>query len=322
MIQFDHVDLDHNHKEGYPLLKQEWKLSEFKRLAEFAQQLADPKNKAHALTYLENHDQARSVSRFASDAPEHRLASSKMLATYLLTMSGSVILYQGQEIGMVNAPKDWDIDTEYKDVGTMCVSCFEFWPLASHAHLLITPRALRLRATWREIKEDSERLNDPSLLERAREGIQLTARDHSRTPMQWDSSPNADFSTNADAKPWMRVMDSYREGLNVADQENDPNSTLSFYRKMLALRKEHKDVFILGRFDLFDKENEATMIYTKTAQDGSRAALVVLNFTAESHSFEVPAMLKGKIGQLLFSTVDGEADSPLAAYEARVFLYE
>ncbi|KAG0666927.1 alpha-glucosidase mal12 [Rhodotorula mucilaginosa] len=296
VIQFDHVDLDHNHKEGYPLLKQEWKLSEFKRLAEFAQQLADPKNKAHALTYLENHDQARSVSRFASDAPEHRLASSKMLATYLLTMSGSVILYQGQEIGMVNAPKDWDIDTEYKDVGTI--------------------------ATWREMKEDSERLNDPSLLERAREGIQLTARDHSRTPMQWDSSPNAGFSTNADAKPWMRVMDSYREGLNVTEQEEDPNSTLNFYRKMLALRKEHKDVFTLGRFDHFDKENEATMIYTKTAQDGSRAALVVLNFTAESHSFEVPATLKGKIGQLLFSTVDGEADSPLAAYEARVFLYE
>ena len=112
-------------------MKQEWKLSEFKRLAEFAQQLSDPKNKAHALTYLENHDQARSVSRFASDALEHRLASSKMLATYLLTMSGSVILYQGQEVGMVNAPKDWDIDTEYKDVGTMCVSCPSF---ASRTH--------------------------------------------------------------------------------------------------------------------------------------------------------------------------------------------
>ena len=186
----------------------------------------------------------------------------------------------------------------------------------------MTPRTLRLRATWRELKEDSERFNDPSLLERGRDGIQLTARDHSRTPMPWDSSPNAGFSTNADAKPWMRVMDSYREGLNVAVQEEDPNSTLNFYRKMLALRKEYKDVFILGQFELLDKKNEATMIYTKTAQDGSRAALVVLNFTAESQSFEVPATLKGKIGQLLFSTVDGEENSKLAAYEARVFLYE
>ena len=172
------------------------------------------------------------------------------------------------------------------------------------------------------MKEDSERLNDPSLLERGREGIQLTARDHSRTPMQWDASPHAGFSTNADAKPWMRVMDSYREGLNVADEEKDPNSTLNFYRKMLGLRKEYKDLFGLGHFELFDKKNEATMIYTKTAQDGSRAALVVLNFTAESRSFEVPATLKDKIGQLLFATVEGEADSMLAAYEARVFLYE
>ena len=183
------------------------------------------------------------------------------------------------------------------------------------------PPSSAFRNTWRELKADAERLNDRSLLERGRAGIQLTARDHSRTPMQWDSSPNAGFSTNAHARPWMRVMDSYREGLNVADQKKDPNSTLHFYRQMLALRKEHKDVFTLGRFDLFDKQNEATMIYTKTAQNGSGAALVVLNFTAELRSFEVPATLKGKIGQLLFSTVDGEADSTLAAYEARVFLY-
>lgn len=102
-------------------MKQDWALSEFKRISEFQQQLADPKNKAHALTYLENHDQARSISRFASDAPEHRLASSKMLATYLFTMSGSIIMYQGQEIGMINVPKHWDIDIDYKDVATLSV---------------------------------------------------------------------------------------------------------------------------------------------------------------------------------------------------------
>ena len=122
------MDTDHGGSTKYPLMAKEWKLSEFKRLTAFAQQLADPEHKAHALSYLENHDQvrslpsafsqrrserrrltlphhlppppplsqARSVSRFASDAPEYRLASSKLLSTYLLTLSGSIIIYQGR----------------------------------------------------------------------------------------------------------------------------------------------------------------------------------------------------------------------------------
>ncbi|POY71041.1 hypothetical protein BMF94_5967 [Rhodotorula taiwanensis] len=288
VIQFDQMDLDHSGGQ-YPLMKKEWKLSEFKRLAEFSQQLADPKNKAHCLSYIENHDQARCVSRFASDAPQHRVASAKMLSTYLLTLSGSIIVYEGQEIGMINAPKDWDIEADN---------------------------------TWREIKADAEKSGDKSLVERGREGIQLTARDHARTPVQWDSSTNAGFSTNPNAKPWMRVMESYKEGINVADQENDPNSTLNFYRRMLALRKEHKDLFILGKFQLFDKANEKSMVFSKTAQDGSRAALVVLNFSAEPQSYEVPEALKAKSeGKLLFSTLDGNGEGPLDAYEARVFLF-
>ncbi|POY75562.1 hypothetical protein BMF94_1465 [Rhodotorula taiwanensis] len=294
-ILFDQMDLDHKGGQ-YPLMRTSWKLSEFKRLAAFAQQLAEPKYNAHALSYMENHDQARSVTRFASDAPEHRVASAKMLATYLLSLSGSLIVYQGQEINTINAPKDWDIDAEYKDVCTI--------------------------NTWREIKEDAEKNSDPSLLERGREGIQLTARDHSRTPMQWDSSHNAGFSTKEGAKPWMRVMESYKEGINVAAQEDDPESTLNFYRRMLALRKEHKDVFVLGKFDLHDKENEQTMIYTKTSQDGSRVALVALNFTSEPQAFDVPSSLKDKsTGKLLFSTVGGKSDGKLEAYEARVILY-
>ncbi|POY75559.1 hypothetical protein BMF94_1462 [Rhodotorula taiwanensis] len=294
-ILFDLMELDHTDGR-YPLMALPWKLSDFKRLTAFGQQLAEPQYAAHALSYLENHDQARSVSRFASDALEHRTVSAKLLATYLLTLSGSIIIYQGQEIGMINAGKDWDIEAEYKDLCTI--------------------------NTWREIKEDAEKNSDPSLLERGREGIQLTARDHSRTPMQWDSSHNAGFSTKEDAKPWTRVMESNKEGINVAAQEDDPESTLNFYRRMLALRKEHKDVFVLGKFDLHDKENEQTMIYTKTSQDGSRVALVALNFTSEPQAFDVPSSLKDKsTGKLLFSTVGGNSEGELEAYEARVILY-
>lgn len=76
----------------------DWTLQEFKRLTAFAQQLADPENKAHALSYIENHDQARAVTRFASDAPGHRVASGKLIATYLLTLSGSLIIYEGRAL--------------------------------------------------------------------------------------------------------------------------------------------------------------------------------------------------------------------------------
>jgi alpha-glucosidase len=68
--------------------------------------------------FLENHDQARSVSRFASDAPEHRIASGKMLALMMMAMSGTLFIYQGQELGMVNFPLDWDI-SEYKDIDAL-----------------------------------------------------------------------------------------------------------------------------------------------------------------------------------------------------------
>lgn len=67
--------------------------------------------------FCENHDQGRSVSRFASDAPQWRERSAKMLAMMLCAMTGTLFVYQGQEIGMINAPKDWPIE-DYKDIGT------------------------------------------------------------------------------------------------------------------------------------------------------------------------------------------------------------
>lgn len=97
-----------------------------------------------ACTYLSNHDQARPVSRFASDAPEHRVQSAKMLAIYLLALSGTIIIYQGEELGFINAPKTWSIEDEYKDVATI--------------------------NSWAEIKAAAEKLNKPELLEQGRKG--------------------------------------------------------------------------------------------------------------------------------------------------------
>ena len=195
---------------------------------------------------------------------------------------------------MINAPKDWDIEKEYIDVNTI--------------------------NTWKEIKEDAERSGDKSLLAEGKRGIQLTARDHSRTPMQWDQSTSAGFSTNP--KTWYRVMESYKEGINVAAQDGKPDSVLTFYRELLKLRKEHANTFTKGIFSLHDPENNDTMVYTKTGVDGKGAALVVLSFSNKSKSFTRPSSLKGD-GKLLFSTVKGvdAGKDELAPYEARVYTY-
>lgn len=305
-ILFDLMNLDHGGR--WPLMPKTWKLSSLKSITEFAQQQADPKHNGHALTFLENHDQARCVSRYASDAPEYRVASAKLLATYLLTLSGSIVIYEGQEIGsesfwytrrrrdrhsrlsaVINAPKDWDIK-EYIDVNTINM--------------------------WREVQEEVARTGDKSLLETATRGIQLSARDHSRTPMHWDDSTSAGFSTSS--KTWYRVMESYKEGINVAAQEGDPSSPLNFYRRMMALRKEHADVFIRGLFKLYDPENESTMIYSKTSLDGKRSAVVALNFTDKEQSVALPSELQE--GSLIVDTASGSSDGKLAPYGARVYI--
>ena len=142
--------------------------------------------------------------------------------------------------------------------------------------------------------------------------------------MQWDNTEHAGFSKDLapGKKPWYRVMDSYAEGLNVAAQDGDAKSTLNFYRSMLRLRKQHADVFVTGRFKLHDPAGEETVVYTNAAHDGSRTALVALNFTADKQPFTVPAELEGKDSSLLLSTLakDG-ANRELEAFEARIYLY-
>lgn len=122
----------------------------------------------------------------------------------------------------------------------------------------------------------------PHRVEEARRGIQLVARDHARCPMQWTNGPQAGFSTQPNT--WMKVMDSYTD-INVEEQDGRDDSILEFYRMLLKLRKEMGNLFIYGRFELFDKDNEKTMVYTKTADD--KVALIGLSkFFLSFHRFE------------------------------------
>lgn len=101
-----------------------WKLSAFKQAIAGTQGLIRGTD-GWTTAFLENHDQARSISRFASDAPEHRIASGKMLALMMIAMSGTLFIYQGQELGMINFPLEWSID-EYKDVDSLNYVCLVF----------------------------------------------------------------------------------------------------------------------------------------------------------------------------------------------------
>ena len=112
------MDVDHGPKGKFS--PRTWSLSELKKIVNKWQRLMYDRNGWNAL-YLENHDQPRSVSRFTSDAPEHRAASAKLIAIFLGFQAGTPFIYQGQEIGMTNVPNDWTMD-EYKDV-----DCVNHW---------------------------------------------------------------------------------------------------------------------------------------------------------------------------------------------------
>jgi alpha-glucosidase len=196
-----------------------------------------------ATVFCENHDNGRAVSHFGDTSTRELWArSAKTIALWQTTMSGTLFLYQGQEIGMTNMPASWDMD-EYKDIEA------------------------------RNFYAEAVASGDQDRIAKTRHGLGILARDHSRIPFQWsDGVPNAGFSpstsssnkkaaattvpTTTTTMPWMRVHDGYRE-INAAKQMGDPTSVLSFYKHELRLRKTYKDLFVFGTHTLLDADNEA-----------------------------------------------------------------
>jgi oligo-1,6-glucosidase len=189
--------------------------------------------------FFTNHDQSRAVSRFGNDAPEYRNASAKMLYTFLLTQRATPYLYNGDEIGMKNI-RFKNIE-QYNDLQTR------------NRYYLALKESKEKAAAWL--------LNQQEL-----------SRDNSRTPMQWDALANAGFTTG---KPWLPINEDYTS-VNVMQSEKDNNSVLKFVRKMIALRNQHKDILVYGKYQLLDKANPDIYAYTRT--DGKEIFLVLLNF--------------------------------------------
>lgn len=197
---------------------------------------------------IENHDEPRGVNRYLPEYAQNA-DGTKMLGTISVLLRGLPFLYQGQEIGMQNCPMD-SIE-EYDDIST-------------HGEYQI---ALSAGLTEAE----------------ALKVCYLNSRDNARTPMQWDDTENAGFTSG---KPWLKVNPNYKT-LNVKEQLSDKDSVLSYYKKLLALRKSEnwKEVFTYGNFiPLF--ENEADIFAYERKLD-KKSAIVLANFGKEEKTLQL-----------------------------------
>ncbi len=199
--------------------------------------------------YLTNHDQSRAVSRYGNDAPEFRNASAKMLYTFLLTQRATPYIYNGDEIGMSNIR--FKNISDYNDLQT--------------------------RNRYNLELKKSQKAADDYLKMQAE-----LSRDNSRTPMQWNASNLAGFTSG---KPWLPINDN-KSTVNVEASDKDENSILNFVRKMTKLRKEFKEILVYGKYETQDSKNPDVFSYTRS--NGKDTFLIVLNFTKKQCKTSIP----------------------------------
>ncbi|KAM0332313.1 hypothetical protein ACHAQA_002589 [Verticillium albo-atrum] len=279
IFQFDIVDMDIG--SGGKFSHHAWTLPDFKAIINRWQTFARRVGGWNAM-FLENHDQARSVSRFTRHRPEHRDVAAKMLATLLTTLGGTLFVYQGQELGMGSLPKSWGIE-EYKDIETQ--------NMYREAMKRLAGDEKGIKELWAE--------------------IHLKARDHARSPVQWNTSENAGFSTGS---PWMRVNDDYAQW-NAAVEEKDENSVLHYWRRGLKVRKKHLELLIYGAFEMHDPGNPSVLSYTRVSDKSKEQALVILNFTDEPYKWPVPVEKQSLLQEknVILSTYGTEGSSGFSA---------
>lgn len=199
--------------------------------------------------FLSNHDNARLVDRFGDPSPEFRRPSAQMLNTFLLSMRGTPYTYYGDELGMTNI--DMPGIEEYVDVD-----------------------AIGKYKTAQANGEDMEAFMKI---------LNYSSRENGRTPMQWDASENAGFSTGT---PWKRVNENHKE-INVAAQDKDPNSVLNHFRNMAQIRNEHP-VLVYGQYEIIQEEHPDIYAFTRTL--GEEKMLVLLNFSKKKSSIELSGL--------------------------------
>ena len=283
LFQFEHMDLAPRNvvaKIGKWHVGR-WDLLELKQVMTRWQKALE--GKGWNSFYLSNHDQPRSVSRFGDDG-RYRVESAKMLATFLHMLHGTPYIYQGEEIGMTNIR--FESINEYRDIET-----------------------LQFYHEWVD-----QRGADPSEIMAA---IHAKGRDNARTPMQWDTSDHAGFTTG---NPWITVNPNFRQ-INVEQAQADAESVFHYYRRLIELRRQHP-IMVYGSYELLLEAHEQIYAFLRCLH-GERW-LVILNFTGDTPVFALPTTIEFPHYKLVVSNypIDSRQDPRLfnlRPYEARVY---
>ncbi|WP_099191615.1 glycoside hydrolase family 13 protein [Tepidibacter mesophilus] len=231
--------------------------------------------------YIENHDIPRVVSTWGNDKEYLRECSTSLALMYFM-MQGTPFIYQGQEIGMTNvAFKNID---EYDDVRTKNTYNIKIDEGMSHEKIM--------KLVW------------------------ATSRDNSRTPMQWDDTENAGFTTG---QPWIGINPNYKD-INVKKQLNNPKSVLNFYKKMINIKKEN-EIFTYGKYDIILLHHDKIYAYTRTLGDEKVVVICNLKDTDASYEYNDFDLSHDK---LLLSNYDVKyhddtSNITLKPYEARLY---
>ncbi|OXV11611.1 hypothetical protein Egran_00628 [Elaphomyces granulatus] len=286
VFQFHHMDLDATGGDKWKVRK--WELGELERVLRIWQQHMLGNHGWNSL-YLENHDQPRSLSRFGTEDPRYRAVCAKMLATFLLALRGTIFLYQGQELGIPH-PDNWKIE-DYKDVET-------------------------LNEYKRRKAENPKKEPDMSSVMHA---IKLKGRDNARTPMPWDTSPNSGF-TGAGVKPWIKMNDKHSD-INVMTQERDQESVLSYFKKLIDIRKQHPLLFY-GAFVPIHPGHKH--IFSFLRAQGPFRSLIFCSFSPKECEYVIPGEIDIDLAVLVAANYHVtepklEYRTVLKPYEARIY---
>ncbi|MGO3397524.1 MAG: glycoside hydrolase family 13 protein [Serratia proteamaculans] len=227
--------------------------------------------------YVENHDIPRVVSKWGDDKRYWRESATTIAAMYFL-MQGTPFIYQGQELGMTNT---------------------RFNRLADFNDIAARNRFAKLQ------EQGMEEAQILTFLSRS-------GRDNSRTPMQWDDTPNAGFSL---AKPWFAVNANYQQ-INVARQREEPDSVLNFYRALIHLRKQDP-LWVYGRYQLQLAAHPHIYAYSRSQDE--RQVLVLCNLSGETQQIDAQDLSLEKRALLLSNYPQEGERQTLRPYEARIY---
>ena len=276
VFQFEHMDVDSDEKSGKWTTRKMDLRNLKKILTRWQKGLQDI---AWNSLYWENHDQPRSVSRFGNDSDEYREISAKMLATCIHMMQGTPYVYQGEELGMTNCP--FNTLDNFRDLESI--------------------------NAFHELTEQGKMTEEDMMA-----AISYKGRDNARTPMQWDDSAYAGFST---ANPWIMVNPNYTK-INARDQVNREDSVFKYYQKLIKLRHE-SELIVYGTYDLILDDDKDIYAYIRTL--GDEKLIVYCNFSENTREVEIPEeFVNGKA--LISNYIDAKVSHKitLRPYEAIV----